>query len=936
MSNPSDLSQRCDCASAEAAEPSLSNAPALSSLSYRMATYSLFKSRMLAQLPQQAVPPYDATATLRPLSALTSRAANDPTLALLDAWATSLDVLTFYQERILNEGFLRTATERRSILELARACGHELHPGVAATVYLAFSADDTAGALPIANIPQGTKVESLPGSGERPQVFETLSTFDARGANNELRPRLTQPQDLALIEDSGGVHLEGNSGPRSFLYLAGGSLNLKAGDVLLLLDRRSTLKTLALSVNRVTADSVNQRTRIDFSADAITPLPPLPEPSLPAGEIDIVPNALSRDYVEQRIVKHSWSESALRSQIALQRWDEGELLKYAAEVVRSAPEQIEVYALRQRVGFFGNSAPYYPSLDRAGVHYPYGSGGDLDWDASTPRPIWERSVSKTGGSYDLFLTLGADVFLERSVPEVVPGSWVYFRGPSVSAVYFVLGVIEGALSEFAISGKATGLLLASPQNLAGPLSGADRPAALSFRTTAAYVQSERLRLAPLPVETELGAGEGVVTLNGMAMGLSPGQPVWVHGVQANAPEVQRDEVALLGDVYHAAGNTTLRLASGLKHTYLRSSVRINANVVLASHGETVAAEVLGSGDASQPNQRFVLKVPNVTFLSASSADGTDSTVSMTVNGVPWQEAPSLWSLDGRSQRFTLRVEDDGTTQVIFGDGEHGARLPTGRENIVATYRTCDASLGAIAAGRVSLFKTRPLGIRSVTNPLATTGNSTPETIDEGRRNAPLETLLLGRIVTLSDYESFASAFPGIAKAYAQAVWNGRSRIVHITVAGSDGAKIDTDSAVHQNLLQAIYDIADPAQSVAVASYAPRYFSLTAELIVKKGSQGARVLADARAALLAAFSFGKRRFAQAVTAAEVANTLQAVPGVAAIVLRRLAYLNDPTIAAAPPAQLLARNTFYDVLSDVVQPAELLVLPPIGILLSETDA
>ena len=56
----------------------------------------------------------------RPLAALTTRAPDDPAIALLDAWATVADVLTFYQERIANEGFLRTATERRSVLELAR------------------------------------------------------------------------------------------------------------------------------------------------------------------------------------------------------------------------------------------------------------------------------------------------------------------------------------------------------------------------------------------------------------------------------------------------------------------------------------------------------------------------------------------------------------------------------------------------------------------------------------------------------------------------------------------------------------------------------------------------------------------------------------------------------------------------------------------------
>ena len=51
-----------------------------------------------------------------PLSRLATRSTGDPAIAILDAWALVADVLTFYQERIANEGYLRTATERRSIL----------------------------------------------------------------------------------------------------------------------------------------------------------------------------------------------------------------------------------------------------------------------------------------------------------------------------------------------------------------------------------------------------------------------------------------------------------------------------------------------------------------------------------------------------------------------------------------------------------------------------------------------------------------------------------------------------------------------------------------------------------------------------------------------------------------------------------------------------
>ena len=45
-------------------------------------------------------------------------------------------------ERIANEGFIGTAIQRRSVLELARMIGYELAPGVASSAHLAFSVED--------------------------------------------------------------------------------------------------------------------------------------------------------------------------------------------------------------------------------------------------------------------------------------------------------------------------------------------------------------------------------------------------------------------------------------------------------------------------------------------------------------------------------------------------------------------------------------------------------------------------------------------------------------------------------------------------------------------------------------------------------------------------------------------------------------------------
>ncbi len=36
--------------------------------------------------------------------------------------------------------------------------------------------------------------------------------------------------------------------------------------------------------------------------------------------------------------------------------------------------------------------------------------------------------------------------------------------------------------------------------------------------------------------------------------------------------------------------------------------------------------------------------------------------------------------------YTIRFDEDGEAKIIFGDGVHGARLPTGASNVVASYR----------------------------------------------------------------------------------------------------------------------------------------------------------------------------------------------------------------------------------------------------------
>src|SRR5437667_11217657 len=161
------------CAGVEAITPTaIANRPGLSALAFRTGIHPTFLETMLANLSNLGITrgeldtllydPKQKKELLYPLKGLTARTTDDPAIALLDAWAIVADILTFYQERIANEGYLRTATERRSVLELAHLVGYSLRPGVAASVFLAYTLDQDSEAT----IPVGSRAQNLPAQGE--------------------------------------------------------------------------------------------------------------------------------------------------------------------------------------------------------------------------------------------------------------------------------------------------------------------------------------------------------------------------------------------------------------------------------------------------------------------------------------------------------------------------------------------------------------------------------------------------------------------------------------------------------------------------------------------------------------------------------------------------------------------------------------------------
>ncbi len=197
------------------------NRPGLEALDYRIGTHGSFLADMLARLSEYSLPEIGADQKQNPLAALTCREGDDFSIALLDGWAIVADVLCFYQERIANEGYLGTATERRSILELARLIGYEPKPGVSASVDLALSLEKGCNA----EIPAGTRVQSLPNPGETPQTFESSEKVAGRAEWNLLKPRTVRPPSLTWEMAC--------SDQEFFLYFQGTGLNLQPNQPML-------------------------------------------------------------------------------------------------------------------------------------------------------------------------------------------------------------------------------------------------------------------------------------------------------------------------------------------------------------------------------------------------------------------------------------------------------------------------------------------------------------------------------------------------------------------------------------------------------------------------------------------------------------------------------------------------------------------------------
>jgi predicted phage baseplate assembly protein len=321
---------------------------------------------------------------------------------------------------------------------------------------------------------------------------------------------------------------------------------------------------------------------------------------------------------------------------------------------------------------------------------------------------------------------------------------------------------------------------------------------------------------------------------------------------------------------------------------------VNANAVEATHGETVK-EIMGSGDATNAGLKLQLKQSPLTYVSAATGNGVQSTLAVRVNNLLWSEVDNFLNAAPADRSYITLPNSRGGPVVQFGDGVYGSRTPTGQSNIVATYRKGIGSAGNVAPGQLTQPLDRPQGLQAVTNPSAGTGGADPATPASARLSAPLPTLTLGRVVSLEDYQNFALNFGGIALALASWTWFGATRGVFLTVAGEGGTVLNANDAVVVNLLSALQNFGLPYVPVQVVSYTPVLFEIAMQVKVDTPTYDPGVvLGQVWQRLAGAFAFGKMQPGQSVAASYVIQLAQQVGGVMGVNMISLNRSGEPTV------------------------------------------
>jgi hypothetical protein len=635
-----------------------------------------------------------------------ARNSRDLGLMLLDMWAYVADVLGFYDERIANESYIRTAQRRPSLRRLVQLLGYTPAPGIAGSIVLAAIADGRDDVI----LPVGTGFRSDAFAGQAPQVFEITRETVINPFKNEWTigpvPGATLPQPTPTELTSGAGPESANA--KTFLAFETAGFGLATGQIVTITAdvgsagvqtaRVKTVKPFAgkdgKTYNEVTLDRP-----VEIPKDVLPEFVHAQKPTagikatLPSDDPDSPAPISNVDNVLTVCLERETSQLAPTDSVIIRDTTKG---------TTSGSESL-MHATVEAVTTVAVTIPGSPIL---------------------------APVATSDSTVDL-----TSVPIKRTVTQITLRTSTDFRPFALDPTQFTFHFNLVTAGNIATVGK-TDLAKGDLEDPAGlPAIGIVQPP--PGAKDDAFIQGNR-------------------NLQGAFLLSDPNK----HGA------------AVTGNMrFDSTGRATLFVDSDTlnpaEQTF-RTPLTVLGNLLSATRGETVNSEVLGSGDPRIAGQRFKLKKKPLTYLLANDIDRV-STLKVFVDGVAWHEMRSFLQCGSQSRVFTVSHDDDQETFITFGDGVHGARLPSGVGNVIATYRF-GSGKAAPPAGAVQQIARPVIGLRSVRSPVAAREGRDPDGPDDLRVAGPQSALLFDRAVSARDFESVAMQLAGVVKVNARFDW----------------------------------------------------------------------------------------------------------------------------------------------------------------------
>ena len=314
--------------------------------------------------------------------------------------------------------------------------------------------------------------------------------------------------------------------------------------------------------------------------------------------------------------------------------------------------------------------------------------------------------------------------------------------------------------------------------------------------------------------------------------------------------------------------------------YSRYKTKIYGNVVFCGHGETQNNKILGSGDATKINQQFIFEVENISFISDSEfSSGVRAAIELVIDGRNWKQVSSLNNSDPEDAHYMVRMNEDGALVIIFGDGGHARRLPSGNNNIRIFYRTGAGLNGNVSSYGINKALKPHYLIDAVLQPIAASGGNDLEAVDSLKDNAPASVLSLERAVSLSDFTHLAASNSSVwqAKAFRSIPGISRSDKIEVAIVPANGGAL---GSLETTLKDYLIEHALPGVSIKIIAYRSIILDLLININIKSDEYNMDVVKEeVRLTLLTRLSLKNCKLGESLYRSQVYEVVESVTGVA---------------------------------------------------------